>query len=114
MSLERPKIKGKELQIVATAGVSASYGKALSQYIGIVLQILESHPVDMITFEESGEVRSAGHYLYAFNGHEFDELDETTILIQKEAGLKTPKRLWFKIDDQGDFYSGTFLFPSEW
>ena len=40
------------------------------------------------------------------------ELDETTTITQFES-LPTDK-FWFKLDDYGDYWVGTFLFPNEY
>jgi hypothetical protein len=117
--LKRVELLEKELKIMATSGFNAKYGGLESiLYIRIALSVLKKHPVDMLVFEMQGEnrqqCRSAGYFM---DGREVNEdnnfgLDETSILWSDES-LPTDK-FWFKIDDYGDYYVGTFLFPSEY
>jgi len=105
---------GKPLKIVATTAWAAEYaGLESLAYVHDVATCLAKHPVDMLVFEqpEDGvlQVRSAGYFLdEARRG----KLDETTILLKDES--LPIKKFYFKIDDQGTFWSGTFLFPEEY
>ena len=105
------KFNGKELQIVSAQGFNYKYGGMETiLYIKIAMGVLAKYPVDMLVFEMADknhqQVRLAG---YDFNTN---ELDEKTIAWKSEA-VETDK-FFFKIDDYGDKYVGTFLFPSEW
>ena len=105
------RFNGKELQVVSTSGFSAKYGGLETLlYMKIALGVLSKFAVDMLVFEMADknhqQVRLAG---YDFNT---DKLDETTI-AWKDKAIPTEK-FFFKVDDYGDKYVGTFLFPSEW
>ena len=104
-------VNGKEIQIYATSGFNEKYGGLeAALYTKIALSVLKKHPVDMLVFEMAGDgcqqVRLAG---YDFNTN---ELDEKTIAYKAES-LPTDT-FWFKVDDYGDYYVGTFLFPHEY
>lgn len=108
----QPMINSKTLKIVATAGFNEKYGGLeAALYIKEALQALQKHPVDMLVFEMSDEthmqIRSAGYDLATDS-----KLDETTIIATYES--LPIEKFWFKLDDYGDHYVGTFLFPSEY
>ena len=106
----------KEIKFVAAQEFNAKYGGLETVlYINIALKVLKKYPVDMLVFEMAEtkkfeqpiqQVRLAG---YDFNTQ---ELDEETIVYKAES-LETDK-FWLKIDDYGDHYVGTFLFPHEY
>jgi len=78
----------------------------------LVADILPRHPVDMLVFESDDQhltVRSAGYFV---EGPRAEQLDEATV-VYRNAALPI-ETFWFKLDDQGDFWSGTFLFPDEY
>lgn len=105
-----PKVNGKEIKVCASQGFNHKYGGIEAQmYTMLSLDILSKHPVDMLVFEEKEGIltaRSAGYRL------DTQELDETTILHKAES-LQVDT-FWFKIDDYGGYYVGTFLFPDEY
>lgn len=106
-----PKINGKEVKFVGTATWILQYGGLEGQmYIAEALKALAKKPVDMLVFEEKAgvmEIRCAGYDLATGS-----ILDETTVLT-KFKSLPTDK-FWLKLDDYGDHYFGTFLFPSDY
>lgn len=105
-----PKVNEKEIKICASQGFNEKYGGIEARmYVLLALNVLSKHPVDMLVFEENeGQltIRSAGYRL------DTGELDEETIL-HKADSLEVEK-FWFKIDDYGEHYVGTFLFPDEY
>lgn len=105
-------VNSKPIQIVATAAFHQTYGGLeAALYTKEALQALRKKPVDMLVFEMVGEdrmrIRSAGYDL-ATNS----VLDETTVIWETES--LHIKKFWFKIDDHGDKYVGTFLFPEDY
>ncbi len=109
--IKKPEVNSKEIKICSTAEFNEKYGGLeATMYTGIALSVLQKHPVDMLVFEmtEDGyqQVRLAG---YNFNTQ---ELDEKTVAY-KAKSLPT-ETFWFKVDDYGDYYVGTFLFPHEY
>jgi len=104
-------VNGKELKICASMGFNNKFeGMEAQLYVNLVLNVLKNHPVDMLVFEVINgkqQIRSAG---YRLNGN--NELDESTILYTAKS-LPT-ETFWFKIDDYGSHYVGTFLFPEEY
>lgn len=104
------KINGKELRTFGTSGFYNLFqGLEAQLYVNIVNTVLSKKPVDMLIFEYKNGiqiVRSAGYDLKT------SELDETTILYSAQS-LPT-QTFWFKVDDYGDHYVGTFLLPEEY
>jgi hypothetical protein len=64
----------------------------------------------MLVFEMPDE----NHYQIRLAGYDYntEKLDETTVVFKVES-LKI-KPCWVKMDDHGDFYLATFLFPEEY
>jgi len=109
--LRTPVINGKPIQFVATADFNNKYGGLeMVVYIRTVLQVIQKYPVDMLVFEMTDEnhmqVRLAGYDMRD------DTLYEQTIATTFKS-LPTDT-FWLKIDDYGDKYVGTFLFPYEY
>lgn len=107
-----PTLNGKEVQFVATSEWNSKYGGLeMAVYMRLALQALQKHPVDMLIFEQPRkgrlQVRSAGYFL-----NDDSKLDETTVILTVES-LDIDK-FWLKIDDYGDRYVATFLFPHEY
>lgn len=110
--MESITINGKPLQIVATSEFNRVYGGLeAALYVKDALIAIKKKPVDMYVFEmpdpEYLHIRCAG---YCLNDNE--TLDEKTIVFKTES--LPIKRFWFKIDDYGDKYVGTFLFPEDY
>jgi len=105
------QFNGKEIRVMSTKTFSNKYGgMELVAYTGIAMRILKEHPVDMLIFEMAGKDRQQ----VKLSGYDFN----TNILHEGEV-VWSDKSLptdtfWFKIDDHGEFYVGTFLFPSEY
>ena len=106
-----PTLLDKPIRVVATAGFHAKYGgieRAL--YVKMALQILRKFPHDMLVFsmadEDHLQVKLAGYHLKT------EELDETTVVYRSESlPIET---FWVKVDDYGEEYVITFLFPEEY
>ena len=110
--MEKAAIKGKSTRIVATSGWNAEYGGLEgAMYVRMALAALAKHPVDMLVFEMAREgrarIRLAGYDL-ATNS----VLDEKTVACSFDS--LPIKKFFFKVDDYGNEYVGTFLFPSEY
>ena len=107
-----PTVNGKPIEICASASFNDLYGGLeAALYTSEALKALRKKPVDMLVFEMAGEdqmrIRSAGYDLATDS-----ILDETTVIMQVESlHIKT---FWFKIDDYGDKYVGTFIFPEDY
>jgi hypothetical protein len=103
---------GKPIQFVGTAGWNAKYGGLeASLYIKEALDCLTKHPVDMLIFEMPKanvmNIRSAGYDLQTQS-----KLDEKTILFTTQS--LPIEKFWVKVDDYGDKFVATFLFPDEY
>lgn len=102
---------GKPVQFVGTARWNEKFGGLEgAMYIAEALKALTKHPVDMLVFDTTGgtmSIRSAGYDLATDS-----KLDETTVIATFES-LPTEK-FWLKIDNYGDKYIATFLFPDEY
>ena len=105
------KLLGKPIEFVATSGLNEKYGGIeLTGYTHIALSLLQKYPYDMFIFSMADDnhfqVRLAGYNL------ETDILDESTMVFKAESlHIDT---FWLKIDDLGEKYIGTFLFPEEY
>lgn len=104
-------VNNKSIKFVATAGVSEKYAPLeMASNIRIALSVLIKYPVDMLIFEmvtpETLQIRLAG---YDFNTGVLDE--KTVAYTTKSLPIE---KFWLKIDDYGDHYVGTFLFPDEY
>lgn len=107
---EKYVVNCKEIKFNATVEFNTKYGGIeAAMYTKIALFVLKKYPVDLLVFEMTKDgyqqVRLAG---YNYNTH---ELDEETIAY-KAKSLPT-ETFWLKLDDYGDYYVGTFLFPHE-
>lgn len=105
-----PTVNGKPIQFVSTALWSQKFGGIKgAMYICEAMKCLTKHPVDMLVFETKNDrmqIRSAGYDLATDS-----KLDETTV-VTSFASLPTEK-FWLKVDNYGDKYVATFLFPHE-
>ena len=111
-SIRKSSVNGKEIKFVSTAGFATKYGGLETVlYIKIALEVLAKHPVDMLVFEMADEThqqcRLAGYDLATDS-----ILDEKTV-AWKDESLPTDK-FFLKLDNYGDHYVATFLFPSEY
>ena len=99
----------KPLRMFATSTVAQELQKTLPKLMASLLEAFRDDTMDMYVVEnkeDSSQIRAAGYR--NFNG----KLDETTIL--KKCDYQVPKTLWFKVDDYGESYIGTILFPEEY
>lgn len=99
----------KPLRMFATSNVAQELQKTLPKLMASLLEAFRDDTMDMYVVENkegSSQIRAAGYR--NFKG----KLDETTIL--KKCDYQVPKTLWFKVDDYGDSYIGTILFPEEY
>jgi hypothetical protein len=102
---------GKPIQFVGSAAWHQMYGGLeAALYIRTGLAILQKFPFDMLVFEMPDknhyQVRLAGYHLQT------EQRDEKTIVF-KTPSLEI-KTFWLKVDDMGDKFIGTFLFPEDW
>ena len=107
----QPTLLGKPIQFVSTAAWSEKYGGLeAGLYIKDSFRILQKFPYDMLVFEMPDDkhlqIRLAG---YSFKTN---ELDEKTVVYKTESMFI--ETFWLKIDDYGEKFVGTFLFPSEY
>ena len=99
----------KPLKMFATRTVVQELRTTLPTLIASLLEVFKNNVMDMYVVEEASnkvQIRAAGYR--NFDG----KLDEETVL--KKCDFEIPKSLWFKIDDYGDCYVGTILFPEEY
>jgi len=100
----------KPLTIYATRGVAEELEDQIPTLRRLLASLFTRHPLDMFVIEPNSDdtikIRAAG---YSF---ETNELDEETVLYEGKPALD--RVVWFKIDDYGRFYVGTFLFPDEY
>lgn len=107
----QPTLLGKPIQFVASAAFDRMYhGLETHLYITTALAVLKKFPHDMLVFEmpdeEHYQVRLSGYHLQT------GKLDETSVVF-KTKSLEI-KKFWLKIDDYGDKYIATFLFPEDY
>jgi len=106
------ELNGKAVQVVMACGFNAKYGGLESiLYMKEAFAVLQKHPMDMLVFEMADEhtmqIRAGGYDLATDS-----ILDEKTIFFQTES-LHVDK-FYFKLDDYGDRYVGTFLLANEY
>ena len=101
----------KPVTIVASAGFNEQYGGLeASLYVKTAMAVLQKFPYDMLVFEMPDkshyQVRLAGYHLIN------QTLDEKTVVFQTKS-LEI-KKFWCKVDDLGNEYAISFLFPEEY
>lgn len=105
------ELLGKELKIVASSAWEGYFPRdQVNYFFQVVLNVLPKYPYDMLVVEHKDDklqVRLAGYPLEGMG-----DLNETKVIYTEET--KPFKTFWFKTDDQGGFYSGTFLFPEDY
>jgi len=107
----QPTLLGKPIEFVASAAFHVKYGGLETiLYTKTAHAVLKKYPHDMLVFEMPDEehyrIRLAGYHLKT--GH----LDETSVVFKTQS-LKI-ETFWCKVDDYGDKYVATFLFPSDY
>ena len=108
-TIKRGTMLTKPLQIVATRQVTLDLAQDIVVLAFQLKTIFEKDTFDMYVLESSNKgtiIRAAGYKNFS------DELDEETIL--RTINFVAHKKIWFKVDDYGDFYLGTFLYPEEY
>lgn len=105
------KLLGKPINFYATAGVNEN--ENVFELIMQCSKAIEKQAVDMYVIERNKDefiqIRSAGYDLKTQQ-----TLDEKTVIrIPSDKNLIT-KTVWLKIDDYGDKFVATFLYPSEY
>ncbi len=107
------QLLGKELKVVATPNWEGSFPPdQVNYFLQVIMRLLHTYPYDMFVVEHKEgklQVRLAGYPLQE-EGHK--GLDETTVVYSVET--KPFKDFWVKTDNQGDFYSCTFLFGEDY
>ena len=104
------ELLNKPIEFYATAGVAN-----IELYFAIIphaFKALQKKPVDMLVIEEKDGLthfRSAGYDLQTQS-----KLDETTIISKVSIKDLITEKVWLKIDDYGDKFVATLLYPSEY
>lgn len=104
------KILNKPIEFYGTASLANS--ENMHSLVLIAYSSLKIKPVDMLVFEKKDDevqVRSAGYDLLTQT-----KLDEKTILKDGLSKSTITETVWLKIDDYGDKFVATFLYPSEY
>lgn len=101
----------KPIRFCVSQGIKAKYDDLeFALYIKLTLELIQEYPFDMFVFEmkdkEFMQIKLSGYNLNT------NKLDETTVIYTVKSLLI--KKFWFKIDDYGDEYIGTFFFPEEY
>ena len=108
------ELLGKPVAVVHTDGFDSQYGGIEgTYYLNVMKCVLTKDPVDMYVWEViDGDmvITSAG---YGLTEETKGELIEGPEVARLEGSMPTEK-FWVKIDDYGDKYVMTFLFPHEW
>ena len=100
----------KRLENYMTSGFHAEMDPIfVLNLIRLVNALFGDFPYDMMVFEPNDQgmldVRLAGY------NFENNELNEETVICS--TVFKFPRKFYWKVDDYGDRYVGTFLFPEE-
>jgi hypothetical protein len=102
----------KPLCFVLTEGVAAKMEQdLLIDLYAAVITHFKIKPMDLFVFQPNG----VGKIKLSVNGYEFfkPEAKEERYEIG-EIGGNLCQEVWCKIDEEGDFFVGTFLFPDEY
>jgi hypothetical protein len=107
------KLLGKEIEFYQTAHFNEEIDGLLAiVFTAEALKCLTIHPVDMLVFETKGDIlniRSAG---YPLDDPDDPFPDEETVLAKTKSTMT--ETVWLKIDDYGDKFIGTFMFPEDY
>lgn len=110
--LQESETSAKPLKVVATEGVNNKYGGLeLMMYVNMMKKLFSRYPYDMFVIEYN-EKKETLHVRLAGYSFETDELNEDKIVYTVDS--LPVDTIWFKVDDYGDYYVGTFLFPDEY
>lgn len=97
------KLRGKEIQLVMTAAFKAMYGDRYDLVRAALEELGDRPDVDMLVFETETD----GLHI------RFEKPNGEQVDLPYPA-VEPIKKAWFKVDDYGDKYVGTFLFPHEY
>ena len=105
----------KRLDIVCTSKFEDKYGgfEAQTVYEPIARKLFREHKCDMLVFEYDSNLENMTVRLAGFNFEDPSNSEEMSGIVY-EAGSMPIETFWFKVDDYGDRYIGTFLFPDEY
>lgn len=99
------KLRDKKLQTVMTAEFEQKYGSYVATYFPLAVKALTEYPdVNMLVFEMDDD----DQYMKIT----YEDGEETKVFGKYQS--ISIKKFWFKLDDYGDKYVGTFLFPHEY
>jgi hypothetical protein len=101
----------KKMQFYMTANFQQQVDPLIVfELIRLVNFLFNKYPYDMLVFEPSEK----GYLRVRLAGYSFIDnmLDEETVIA--ETRIKLNNTFWWKVDDYGEFYVGTFLFPDDW
>lgn len=109
------KMKGTEF--LATAGWDAKYGGIEAMlYEKLVRELFAKHKCDMYIFEyESKNKFESGDLIVSMEGYNVETEEYIPRKVVKRLKESAPiDKFWCKIDDYGDHFIATFLFPDEY
>ena len=104
------KLLNKPIEFYGTASIASN--ENMHDLVSIGYSTLVAHPVDMIVFDIKDDktiVRSAGYDLETQT-----KLDEKTILRDDLNKNTITEKIWLKVDNYGEKFIATFLYPSEY
>lgn len=107
----QPSLLGKPIQFLASSAFNQKYGGLEAMlYTKTAHAVLKKYPHDMLVFE----MPDKGHYHVRLAGYHLQtgKLDETSVVFK--TGSLEIKTFWLKVDDYGDKYVATFLFPEDY
>jgi hypothetical protein len=109
-------INGKPLICVYTKAFTETFNADLIKDLTVqVTSLIINHPVDMLSLEQDGSIKSSGYFLFddPDNLRLTDHMDEYTILTDPDPEHTLTHKVYFKIDDYGDSYIGTFMLSGD-
>ena len=99
----------KPLKYYSTKLVSEQYKDVLPELILIIAESFKTNDYDMFLIQPKDNKAELIISGYSFST---GKLKEGCVI--KEINLKITETIWFKIDDYGNRYVGTFLYPTEY
>lgn len=110
----------KSIEFIATAGWNEKYGGVEAViYQKIVLGLFEKHKCDMYIFDYAPrkweEDFARGDLIVSMEGYNVDTGEYLEPHEVKRLPESLPiEKFWCKIDDYGNHFVATFLFPDEY
>ncbi len=104
----------KPIQMVITSNLNSQITPEFKAFLTLKLLAVFTHePYDMFVIEPIEEQKDMMNIRISGYHYQTNELEEERIIEVIDVPENTPK-IWFKIDDYGDYYLSTLMLPEDW